>query len=399
MEYQNLQTGSSVCPVCYSRDLSDIVEIQRMPILVNVLWTNRQDALNVKRGDFCLSFCKQCGHVFNRFFNPAQVDYNVPYENSLHFSSKFQSYASWFANYIVKKYDLHGKIIIEIGSGKGEFLQMLCDLGGNVGTGFDPSYQPMPGEKSSTISFVKDIYSEQYADYQADLIISRHVLEHIYEPLSFLKRIRKTIGDNKRTVVIFEVPNLAYILEETAIWDLIYEHFSYFGPQSLSSLFHNSSFNILNLSQTFDNQFLVIEAIPRKENSRPPNSVHAFSVSVLAKQIDDFSLASQKKISRWKKSITNMASQGKRIVLWGAGSKGISFLNMLSLNDEIEYIVDINPRKRGMFVTGTGQKIISPEFLREYRPEIVIIMNPIYTEEIGSNIRHLGIDPSIIAAT
>ena len=68
--------------------------------------------------------------------------------------------------------------------------------------------------------------------------------------------------------------------------------------------------------------------------------------------------------------------------MWGAGSKGVTFLNMIDSRYQIEYVIDINPRKHGKYIPGTGQKIVSPEFLREYIPDIVIVMNLIYENEI-----------------
>jgi hypothetical protein len=78
-------------------------------------------------------------------------------------------------------------------------------------------------------------------------------------------------------------------------------------------------------------------------------------------------------------------------VLWGAGSKGVAFLTTLDIRHEIEYAVDINPHKHGTFMAGTGQQIVAPEFLKGYRPDIVIVMNPIYCNEIQRELDRMGI--------
>ncbi|MEZ5267937.1 MAG: hypothetical protein R2789_04985 [Microthrixaceae bacterium] len=57
-------------------------------------------------------------------------------------------------------------------------------------------------------------------------------------------------------------------------------------------------------------------------------------------------------------------------------------MTSLSIQDEIQYAVDINPHKQGMFMAGTGQEIVAPDFLATYRPDLVVIMNPVYLEEI-----------------
>jgi len=78
-------------------------------------------------------------------------------------------------------------------------------------------------------------------------------------------------------------------------------------------------------------------------------------------------------------------------VIWGAGAKGVTFLNTLNLRDQIEYAVDVNPRKHGMFIAGTGQQIVPPEVLRDYQPDVVIVMNPLYEHEIQQIAKNLGI--------
>ena len=86
-----------------------------------------------------------------------------------------------------------------------------------------------------------------------------------------------------------------------------------------------------------------------------------------------------------------------RVVLWGSGSKAVSYLNTLGIQDELEYVIDINPHKHGKFLAGTGHEIASPEFLRTYRPASVIVMNPIYVPEIRSQLEQMGLAPEVTA--
>jgi SAM-dependent methyltransferase len=393
---QAVQVGQ--CPVCFSANLRPMLEIAQIPTLCNVIWENKEEAKAAPLGDVLLSFCQNCGHVFNSSFDPQQINYNVQYENSLHFSPKFQAYATWLARYLVKQHDLNGKAIVEIGSGKGDFLRLLCEYGGNVGTGFDPSYTPTEAEAHPAMSFIREEYSSRFSGYQADLICSRHTLEHLPHPAHFIRELRQTIADRKRTVVFVEVPNLNYILRDTAVWDIIYEHPSYFSANSLSTLFTTNSFNVLNTAEAFGGQFLYIEAIPRDINRSAPNTHYAMPIEALENRVAGFTERSREKVAYWRDQLNTLAEAGKRIVIWGAGSKGISFLNMLHVQDEIPYVIDINPRKRNKFITGTGQQIVPPEFLLGYRPDVVIIMNPIYRQEIEQTLSDLGLHPELLAA-
>jgi hypothetical protein len=94
-----------------------------------------------------------------------------------------------------------------------------------------------------------------------------------------------------------------------------------------------------------------------------------------------------------------MADNGKRgrkAVIWGSGSKGVAFLTTLGLGEEIACAVDINPHRHGYFMPGTGHRIVAPEELRKVRPDQVIVMNPIYRDEIGEQLRELGLEPELL---
>jgi hypothetical protein len=64
----------------------------------------------------------------------------------------------------------------------------------------------------------------------------------------------------------------------------------------------------------------------------------------------------------------------------------------------ISYVVDINPRKTGRFVPGAGQRIIEPNELRELLPDVVVLMNELYREEIMLQTARLGLNPEFLAA-
>ena len=84
-------------------------------------------------------------------------------------------------------------------------------------------------------------------------------------------------------------------------------------------------------------------------------------------------------------------------MIWGAGSKGVGFLSTLGISDEIACAVDVNPAKHGMFMPGTGHEIVGPERLREVRPGLVVVMNPVYADEIRHDLEQLGVSAEVDA--
>lgn len=392
---ENNKNIESICPVCGSSNTIEFLEISNVPVHCNLMWETKDEALKAPRSDIILIFCKDCEHIFNCAFDPLQMEYTQQYENSLHFSPVFQGYAKDLADRLIDTYDLHGKNIIEIGCGKGDFLKMICGEGGNRGIGFDSSYDNT-GEAISPdldVTFIKDFYSERYMDYRSDFICCRQVLEHIQYPFDFLTNIRKMIGNND-TIVFFEVPNVGYSLNDKGIWDIIYEHRSFFCKNSLAKLFDLCGFSIINLSEAYNGQFLCIEAIPEKSKSDGSNeSIEKLKMNP---NIEKFTELFWSEIGKWKEHIKKFEKINQRVVLWGGGSKGVTFLNMIACRNQIEFVIDINTRKHGKYIPGTGQEIVSPHLLREYRPDIVIVMNPIYKNEIKQTLNQLGLSTQLV---
>jgi len=214
------------------------------------------------------------------------------------------------------------------------------------------------------------------------------VLEHIQNPGQFLRNVRTGVGDNINTIVFFEVPNVLYTLKDLGIWDLIYEHCSYFSSASLRTVFKKAGFEVIRDSEGFQGQFLCIEAKPVRHGGFAAEN-QAENPTDIGEYVARFEKEFRKKLTRWTEELDRMEAGGRSAVVWGAGSKGVAFLNNLKSRQQIKYVVDINPRKQGKFVAGTGQEIVPPESLKEYQPEIIIVMNPNYLSEIEQKLRKL----------
>jgi hypothetical protein len=369
-----------------------------MPVSIGVQWPGRDEALACKKGDIRLAFCPKCGFIWNASFDSGRLEYSKRYDNSLDYSPIFQKYAGELARRLIDSYDIRNKRIVELGSGKGHFLALLCELGNNAGTGFDPSFE---GERiqspaAERITFINDFYGEKYTNICGELICSRHVLEHIPTPVDFISMVRRTIGERQDAVVYFEVPNVRLILEQLSVWDIIYEHCSYFGHESLGSVFARSGFKILDLRDAYSAQFLSIEATLDPNRSQ---RVQQFgNLPELTTLVARFAEKTSAKWKEWRSKLAEYKSTCRRVAIWGAGAKTVSFVNMLQITDLIPYAVDINPHKQGLFLAGTGQQIVAPEFLKEYRPETVILMNSIYRPEVEAQLNEMRLRPELIGA-
>jgi Methyltransferase domain/C-methyltransferase C-terminal domain len=385
------------CPVCGSNQLKIFLEIADAPVFSNILWSEKDEALNCPKADIKLAFCLKCSHVTNVSFDPSLLNYTYNYENTLEYSTKFQSYRQAIAESLIQRYELYNKCVVSIGCGRGTFLSTLCKLGKNRGIGFDPAISDHDKEDAlkTKIELIQDYYSEQYADRKGDLIVCTQVLEHMFNPKGFLKMLRKAIDNRLNVGLFFEVPNAISIFQRLSIWDIVYEHYSHFTPLSLNWVLSSSGFRVCELRECFGGQFLRVNAIPGNPVAPDFEPGQVDEVSKVEECVKRFAQSFDRIVTEWKIRLQRLASEDQRVVIWGAGSKGVTFLNILR-DSNIEFAVDINPRKQGKFVAGTGQKIVSPDFLRNYKPDIVITMNPLYQNEIIGYLRDFGLSSAIL---
>jgi len=380
------------CPSCGETDVRVFHEQTGIPVNSCLLLPDAGAAREFPRGDLVLAFCRACGFIYNAAFDKTVSEYSARYEETQGFSPRFRAFARDLAQRWIDTYNLRAKHIVEIGCGKGEFLALMCELGGNRGTGIDPSYRPERMESAAGIEFIRDFYSERYRDLTGDAIICRHTLEHIQPTRQFVETVRASVEDRTDPVILFELPDVYRVLREIAFWDIYYEHCSYFTLGSLASLFRRCGFDVLNVTTEYDDQYITVEAVPASgREASPPES----DVEQTEKAVDYFEANYPARVAEWRRDLQATAGDGRKLVLWGGGSKGVAYLTTLGISDEVEYVVDVNPYKQNMFMAGTGQKVVAPEFLREYRPDVVVAMNGIYRDEIQADLDALGIEAEL----
>lgn len=390
----SLETNAP-CPACGSTALTPFHQMKGIPALSCTIWDTVADAKSCPQGDIDLSLCQTCGLLINTAFEPKLLHYDEDYVASLHHSPLFGRYATDLAKDLIDRYDLHEKLVLEIGCGKGEFLKMMVELGNNRGAGFDPSYEAPPeGETDDRLSFVKEFYTEAHLDLKPDLVIARQLLEHVEQPFEFVSSLRRTIGDRRDTVVVFEVPNALDMLQRADLWDVIYEHPIYFTPQALERLMRSAGFEVRQVRPAYEGLFLIVEASPGAD---APAKLDAVG-HLLEDDVAGFANAYTERQQRWKRQLDDIRSKDKRAVLWGAGARGDTFLNAIGIHDEIPMVVDLNPRKWGKHMAGTGQPIHSPEDLKAQPPDVVVISNEIYIDEIRGSLRDMGIEAEVLVA-
>jgi 2-polyprenyl-3-methyl-5-hydroxy-6-metoxy-1,4-benzoquinol methylase len=339
----------------------DVFRQSKVPVFQNKVYRSAAEARAAAMGDVFLVQSKQSGFVFNKEFDPAIMVYDENYHNE-------QSNSGVFLNHLHEVLDLlrsvgiNDKKVVEVGSGKGVFFEMLLQ-GGIDCFGFDPAYE------GNNPRITKEYFSSRYDDINADIIIMRHTLEHIPNPFSFIHTIAK--ANNYRGQLFVEVPTFDWIENKEAFWDIFYEHCNYFTEKSLASMFKKARTGSL-----FGGQYIYLWADLKDLQDEIP----------LQTDIRRFEpLVFEKKLNYYLEFMKNH----QPLAIWGAGAKGSTFLNLLDPRCEfVKFVIDINPPKQNKHIAGTGHKIYSPEIMDSFSEGNILVMNENYLEEIRATINN-----------
>lgn len=393
-----LFAGDEPCRACGAQRSRIFHEVERVPLHCCQLIESREAALEAPTGRLRLSFCEACGFIQNDAFDPALIDYSVGYEDSQTFSPRFREFSLGLVDRLIQTYDLRGRDVLEIGCGKGDFLALLCETGNIRGVGIDPSYPPGRQEIEATgrVEFLPRFYTSEDRHRHFDLLCCRHTLEHLPNVRDFVTMVGEGMVESPESVAFFEVPDVTRVVEDLAFWDLYYEHCSYFSSGSLAQLFRSCGFEVLRVTREYEDQYLLLDA-RRGDAQTGKSNTFEDDLERLTSAVDRFSREIPPFLESWRKRLAALNEAGKKAVLWGAGSKAVGFFSTLESGPAIEYVVDINPHKHDMHLAGSGHRIVSPAFLKDYRPDLVIVMNSIYQDEIRGNLAAMGLEPEVMA--
>jgi len=387
-----------LCPLCASPSPQVFFQRRKVPVHQNMVCASAEQARQFTRGDLLLAFCAGCGFVFNAAFDPNSLRYSAAYDNVQSCSPYFKHYLTELAESLLTKYCLNGKVVIEMGCGKGEFLRLLCKEGRNRGIGFDPSYVGPDTAEQGAVRFIRAFYDSQQNQFAPDFVCCRHVIEHVQSPLDMLRAVRQAIGNRMNSFVYFETPALPWILDTVTFWDFFYEHCSYFTAESLTWAFEQTGFQVLETHLAFDEQYLCIEAKPAMTASTA-GALRPGPAPNLRWKIQSFLARLQGRMAACQEKIDAFDRAGG-CAIWGAAAKGTTLVNTIDPeNRRIRFLIDINPAKHGKYVPGTGHQIVSPSYLREQRSRIagIVNMNPNYLEENRSILSQLSLEIPIIS--
>ena len=368
------------CPVCGGKHTLPFLDRENVPVHQNLVLPNQASAVAVSLGDLAMQVCKDCGFVFNAAFDLARLSYGRDYDNTQSHSAVFDAYLDKLVEQMVHQHGVRNARIVEVGCGKGHFLRKLVAYpgAGNTGFGFDPSYVGPETDLDGALQFRRSFYDGTCADVPADVVVCRHVIEHVPAPVQLLGAVRAALVSQPAARVFFETPCVEWILRNKVVWDFFYEHCSLFSRDSLRHAFEATGFVVHGVEHVFGDQYLWLHAGVAPSAPHSHTAQGADGVAALA---EAYGRSLGELCLRWRARLAGVRLLGP-VALWGAGAKGVTLAHLVDPEREwIDCLVDINPAKQGCFVPGSGHPIVAPAALLSRQVANVILMNPNYARE------------------
>ncbi|MBD2141632.1 methyltransferase domain-containing protein [Anabaena sp. FACHB-1250] len=375
------------CRFCHNPLQHTFIDLGKSPIANDYL-TSEQ--LNQKEKFYPLHtyVCEECLLVqLEEFESPDHIFGDGDYAYFSSYSESWLAHAKAYTDLMVEKFGFNNHSqIIEIASNDGYLLQYFQEKGIPV-LGIEPAANTAEVAIAKGIPSLTKFFGIQTArelvaaNQQADLLLGNNVLAHVPNINDFVAGMKIVLKPNG--ILTMEFPHLLQLIEHNQFDTIYHEHFSYLSFLSVEQIFAAHNLTL------FD-----VEELPTHGGSLRIYGKHdhaAFPIiservtQLKAKEIyaglnrlETYIFFEEKvKDTKFKllKFLLTAKAEGKSIVGYGAPAKGNTLLNYCGVDkDLIDYTVDRNPHKQGLFLPGTHIPILHPEKIRETKPDYLLIL-------------------------
>lgn len=380
------------CPICGSSANTPVLAIDSVPASCAKLFGTRDQAMNEQTCELNIVICLQCAHVWNStFHHSVEALYDADYYSSFTKSSQAQEYQQNLAFVLNSVVDLSGKTVLEIGCGDAYFLDSLTDLGAKV-IGYEPSSTYILAAARPRIKVVNDFFrfdGSSSPPEPVDVVVMRHVLEHMESPKKVLTTLRTTcFPTNSLQFLLLEVPNARQLLRDDLYFDFYNDHIQYFSHASLTRLAHATGWTPIYQSDDDDEfiRLILRNTPPDQSDHQDDPGQHAVKESLI-----DAASKFQQDFQCWKKMLVNLVNteqaSGNRIAAWGAGARGVTLLAGLGqVSNNLSYVIDSDANKWGKHLPVTGLPVWGQQHLSEESVNCVLVTSYTYFDEIYSQL-------------
>jgi len=374
---------TSTCPACGHHVAVPFYDGGLQP-LATVAWPKTaNEARAMKRLPLSFLRCVDCGHVYNCQFNYADVPYSEKPNLMFNKGAVWTDHLKHIRDLILSRLG-ERPVVVEVGCGEGHLLRALAEcLPTGRYIGFDPSNAINTG--NGLIEGRRELFepSRHLAGLHPDLIISRHVLEHLMNPLGFVQAISFAASwENVDTRLLIEVPCIDNVIRSGRTVDFFYEHNSNFTTNSLERLLARCASDVELVARSYNDEVVYGLARFQRRDAQVQFADEAI-------RFRDQALRHRESIRR---DIDVLAATGRRVAVWGGTGKAAAFINQYGLDaSRFPLVVDSDVEKAGTHVPGTGQEILYRNFLIQYPVDVILIATQWRAGDIVAEIERCGI--------
>ncbi len=275
--------------------------------------------------------------------------------------------------HLIETYHLQGKKIIEVGAGKGGFLKTLQEMTQYHVKGYgienNADFVFIAKEKEGVNVFQGDIEIPGLLLEEApyDAFTSFAYPARLLNPNVMLRNVYHNTTEG--AVGLIQVPSMEHLLRPGGFYDITKDHIAYYDESSLRFLLQKNGFEVLEFGEILQ---IYIYAIVRKRKPYELKEIWA-DVEDLAGQIKGY--------------VTEATKDNKKIAVWCAGHFAFTVLSVSGIGHRISYIIDNSEFKKNRYSPASHIPIYGPEHFREEPVETIIILGPIYVDEIVKEIK------------
>ena len=344
------------CLLCES-DV-ELLHIGKTPIAGYVV-DGAEESIAQPSFDLDMMFCPSCSFV--RYVeileaNLLMEDLYKKQQATYSLTAKNIEYINDFVKSAIDKHSISkSSFVMEIGCNDGSMLTAFnMTLGCSV-LGIEPSKCFGDIWNKHKLEVINEFFSEstlkKIGDKKADLIIIRHVLEHIFNLNGFMSNLSKAVHD--QTILMVEVPYLKTVIEKKRIDNISYPHINCFSVRSFAKLIEKFGLKIqeYRLVDTDGGSIVFTVTKSSLKNEVPLDDITVEGILLLQNYIQERKMRIAELISKYNVD---------EIVGYGAGAKGQHLFNLLGLERYIQTVVDDMPSYQGRFIPGTRVEINKP---------------------------------------
>ena len=317
------------------------------------------------------------------------------------YSDSWLRHAEEYVDHVVGRFGLDRRSdVVEVASNDGYLLQYFKARGMPV-LGIDPARNAAEAAEAKGIPtlvrfFGLETARELAADGAgADLLIGNNVLAHVPALNDFVEGLKVFL--RPRGIGTIEFPHLLRLIEQTEFDTIYHEHVSYFSLLAVERIFDRHGLTIFHVDELATHGGSLRIYLCHEEQARPVEpAVEALrrrEREAGLEELDAYS-AFADRVAAAKRSLLEFLvaakGAGKTIVGYGAAAKGNTLLNYCGVRrDFLDYVVDRNPRKQGLYLPGTHIPIHDPSKVKQTRPNYLLILPWNLQDEVMDQMSHV----------